>query len=108
MIKQVRKKIKKSFRELLIYHNNSLEYRAKLLTLMVAVNHEISPCEEKLLYLTACEIYENDEERAEILVEAVLEYFDKIVSNQSDSFNSLIARQIIVVFRHAVKIIKYR
>lgn len=90
MIKKVRRKIKKVFRELLLYHNSSLEYRAKVLTLIVAVNREISPCEQKLLYATACEIYDNDEERSEILVEAVLEYFDKIITNNGLDFEHLV------------------
>jgi len=90
MIKKLRRKIKKVFRELLLYHNNSLEYRAKLLTLVVSVNHEISPCEEDLLYETACEIYNQDEERAEILVEAVKEYFNKIITNNGLDFEHLV------------------
>jgi len=90
MIKKLRRKIKKVFRELLLYHNSSLEYRAKLLTLVVAVNHEISECEEELLYKTACEIYDNDDERAEILVEAVKEYFDKIITNNGLDFEHLV------------------
>nr|MCH9740591.1 hypothetical protein [Campylobacterota bacterium] len=63
---------------------------AKVLTLIVAVNREISPCEQKLLYATACEIYDNDEERSEILVEAVLEYFDKIITNNGLDFEHLV------------------
>lgn len=82
--------MKKVFRELLLYHNSSLEYRAKILTLVVAVNGEISECEEKLLYQTACDIYNNDEERSEILVEAVKEYFDKIRSDNGLDFEDLI------------------
>jgi len=90
MIKKLRRKIKKVFRELLLYHNSSLEYRAKLLTLVVSVNHEISLCEEELLYETACEIYDHDEERAEILVEAVKEYFNKIITNNGLDFEHLV------------------
>ncbi len=90
MIKKLQRKIKKVFRELLLYHNSSLEYRAKLLTLIVSVNREISPCEEKLLYKTACEIYNNDEDRAEILVEAVREYFNKIITNNGLDFEHLV------------------
>ena len=90
MIKKLRRKVKKVFRELLLYHNSSLEYRAKLLTLVVSVNHEISPCEEDLLYETACEIYNQDEERAEILVEAVKEYFNKIITNNGLDFEHLV------------------
>jgi hypothetical protein len=90
MIKKIKRKIKKVFRELLIYHNHSLEYRAKLLTLIVSINHEINECEEKLLYKIACDIYDNDEERAEILVEAVKEYFNKIITNNGLDFEHLV------------------
>ena len=90
MIKKIKRKVKKVFRELLLYHHSSLEYRAKVLTLVVAVNQEISPCEEELLYAIACEVYDNDEERAEILVEAVKEYFDKIISDNGLNFDHLV------------------
>jgi hypothetical protein len=90
MVKQVKRKVKKFFRELLLYHNSSLEYRAKLLTLVVAVNDKIGSCEEKLLYKIACDIYNNDEERAEILVEAVREYFDKIKTDNGLDFEHLV------------------
>ena len=90
MIKFIRKKIKKFFREFLLYHNSSLEYRAKVLTLVVAVNQKITPCEEELLSQTACKIYNQDEERSEILVETVKEYFEKIVTNNGLDFEHLI------------------
>ncbi len=90
MIKVIRKKIKKFFREFLLYHNSSLEYRAKVLTLVVAVNEKITPCEEELLYQTACKIYNNDEERSEILVEMVKEYFQKIITNNGLDFEHLV------------------
>jgi len=90
MVKKIRRKIKKVFRELLLYHHSSLEYRAKVLTLVIAVNNEITLCEEELLYATACEIYNNDEERVEILVEAVKEYFDKIITDNGLNFDHLV------------------
>ncbi len=90
MVKYIRKKIKKIFREFLLYHNSSLEYRAKVLTLVVAVNKQITPCEEELLLKTACKIYNQDEERSEILVETVKEYFQKIVTNNGLDFEHLI------------------
>jgi len=67
-----------------------LEYRAKVLTLIVAINGEISKCEEKMLYETAYQIYDNDEERSEILVDTVKEYFDKIVTNNGLDFEHLL------------------
>ena len=90
MVKHIRKKVKKFFREFLLYHNSSLEYRAKILTLVVAVNKQISPCEEELLLKTACKIYNQDEERSEILVETVKEYFQKIVTNNGLDFEHLV------------------
>jgi len=67
-----------------------LEYRAKILTLVVAVNGKITPCEEELLLKTARDIYNNDEERSEILVDAVKEYFEKIKSDNGLNFEDLI------------------
>ena len=90
MLKTIRKKIKKIFREFLIYHNSSLEYRAKILTLVVAVNQQITPCEEELLLKMACKIYNQDEERAEILVDTVKEYFEKIITNNGLDFEHLV------------------
>jgi len=90
MIKFIRKKIKKFFREFLLYHNSSLEYRAKVLTLVVAVNKKITPCEEELLYQTAYKIYHQDEERSEILVEMVKEYFQKIITHNGLDFEHLV------------------
>jgi len=90
MIKLFRRKVKKFFREFLLYHNSSLEYRAKVFTLVVAANEKISECEDKLLNELACDIYENDEERCEILVETVKEYFEKIITNNGLDFEHLV------------------
>lgn len=90
MIKLFRRKVKKFFREFLLYHHSSLEYRAKVFTLVVAANEHINECEEKLLNELACEIYKNDEERCDILVETVKEYFEKIITNNGLDFEHLI------------------
>ncbi|MCK5854146.1 MAG: hypothetical protein KAG56_02915 [Sulfurovaceae bacterium] len=90
MIKRVRRKIKKVFRELLLYHNSSLEYRAKVFTLVIASTGEMNRCEERLIEEISCDIYEKDEERSEILVEAVKEYLDKIITNNGLDFDHLV------------------
>ncbi|HIC78184.1 MAG TPA: hypothetical protein EYP02_03275 [Sulfurovum sp.] len=90
MIKRIRRKIKKVFRELLLYHNSSLEYRAKVFTLVIASTGEMNKCEEQLLEEISCNIYEKDEERSEILVEAVKEYHDKIITNNGLDFDHLV------------------
>jgi len=90
MLKFLRRKAKKFFREFLLYHSSSLEYRAKVFTLVVAANEMIHPCEEALLMELACDVYKNDEERCEILVEMVHEYFEKIITNNGLDFEHLV------------------
>jgi hypothetical protein len=92
IFKLIRRKIKKVFREFLVYHNSSLEYRAKVITLVLAINNEISECEEALLEKMALQIYNHDEERADILVETVKEYFVKIVTNNGLDFEHLVQK----------------
>lgn len=78
------------FRELLVYHHSSLEYRAKILTLMVSSNGEICPCEERALRVIANIVYEGDEERAELLVNTVKEYHQKIITDNGLDFEHMI------------------
>jgi IS1 family transposase len=80
----------KMFRELLVYHHSSLEYRAKVLTLMVSSNGDICECEKQKLKEIAKSIYTDDEERAELLIDTVNEYHTKIVTNNGLNFEDLI------------------
>jgi uncharacterized tellurite resistance protein B-like protein len=82
----------KMFREILVYHHSSLEFRAKLLTLMVSANGEMCECEKQKLKEIAHRIYENDHDRAELLVDTVYEYHYKIVTNNGLDFEHLIAQ----------------
>ena len=78
------------FRELLVYHHSSLEYRAKILTLMVSANGELCECEKQKLKEIAKVIYGDNEERANLLVDAVHEYHTKIMTNNGLDFEHLI------------------
>ena len=78
------------FREFLVYHHSSLEYRAKILTLMVSSNGEICECEKQILKEIAHEIYGKDIERAELLIDTIYEYHSKIVNNNGLNFEHLI------------------
>lgn len=78
------------FRELLVYHHSSLEYRAKVLTLMVSSNEMIDACEEQALKEIAHTIYFDDEERAELLIDTVKEYHDKIITENGLDFEHLV------------------
>jgi len=80
------------FRELLVYHNSSLEFRAKLLTLMISANGEVCECEKQKLKEIAHTIYADDQERAELLIDTVYEFHNKIVTNNGLNFEHLIAQ----------------
>ena len=80
------------FRELLVYHNSSLEFRAKLLTLMISTDDEINECEKQKLKEIAHTIYSENQERAELLIDTVYEYHTKIVTNNGLDFEHLIAQ----------------
>ena len=90
MFKSFKRNFMKMFREFLVYHHSSLEFRAKIITLMISSNGEISECEKQKLKEIAYSIYVNDEERAELLIGTVNEYHTKIITNNGLDFEHLI------------------
>jgi len=104
MFKKFRRKFNKMFREFLIYHNSSLEFRAKTLTLMIATDISISECEEEVLRESANKIYQNDTERAELLIDTVKEYFEKIKTKNGLDFEHLI----VLVQREVKEVKRFR
>jgi uncharacterized tellurite resistance protein B-like protein len=92
MFKTFKRNVMKMFREILVYHNSSLEFRAKLLTLMISSNNEINECEKQKLKEIAHAIYDDDQERAELLIDTVYEFHNKIVTNNGLDFEHLIAQ----------------
>jgi len=90
VFKSFKRNFMKMFRELLVYHHSSLEYRAKILTLMISANGELCECEKQKLKEIARSIYKDDEERAELLMDTVSEYHTKIMTNNGLDFEHLI------------------
>jgi len=90
MFKSFKRNVMKIFRELLVYHHSSLEYRAKILTLMISANGEICECEKQKLKEIAYSIYGDDQDRAELLIDAVNEYHTKIITSNGLDFEHLI------------------
>jgi len=79
------------FREIILYHSSSLAFRAKLLTLLVVGNGDtINACEEEKLQEIAQQMYPDDYDRAQVLIEAVHEFYDKITENNNLVYDSLI------------------
>lgn len=90
LFKSVKRIIMKMFRELLVYHHSSLEYRAKILTLMISSNGEICECEKQKLKEIAHSIYGDDQERAALLIDTIYEYHDKIITHNGLDFEHLV------------------
>ena len=90
LFKSLKRNIMKMFRELLVYHHSSLEYRAKILTLMISANGDMCECEKQKLKEIAHSIYGDDQERAELLIDTVNEYHTKIVTDNGLDFEHLI------------------
>ena len=78
------------FRDVFVYHNSSLEFRAKLFAAIIGANKKVDACEEKILEEIAREIYPDDEARANVLVFTTKEYVNKIVQNNGLDLNELI------------------
>ena len=90
MLTSLKRTIMKMFREFLVYHHSSLEFRAKLLTLMVSSNGEMCECEKQKLKEIANTIYHDDPDRAALLVDMVKEFHNKIVTDNGLNFEHLI------------------
>lgn len=78
------------FREFLVHNYSSLEYRAKILTLIISSNGEICECEKQKLKEIVESIYGDDYERAELLLDTVHEYHTKIITHNGLDFEHLI------------------
>ena len=79
----------RAFRELLLYHHNSLEFRAKLYAALIAANEKYGECELKIVEEAGLSIY-NDADRANTLRLTVEEYLEKIVDDNGLAIDELI------------------
>jgi len=80
------------FREIFVYHNSSLEFRAKLLAVVIGANKNIDECENELLLEVAKETYPDDIARVDVLVNTTKEFVSKIIENNGLNVNELILR----------------
>jgi len=67
-----------SFREILIYHHDSLEFRAKIYTLPIVVNIDCGNCEFEKLDDIVEEIYPESLRRQNTLILTIKEYIQKV------------------------------
>ena len=90
VLQNFRRMVRKMFREFLVYHHGSVEYRAKIFTLMISANGEMTECEKQKLKEIAFNIYKDDDDRAELLLDTVYEYHEKIITDNGLNFEHLI------------------
>lgn len=81
--------LRSAFREIIVYHNSSLEFRAKLFAIVAGADQKISENEEKIIRASALEIYHNDKNRATTLWLATKEYVTKIRKNNDLGIDEL-------------------
>jgi len=90
IIKKIKAVLLTVFREILVYHHSSLEFRAKLIAAMISSSNDINECEEKYLQEVAKKIYGKDEARVDVLINTVKEYAYKVIENNGLSIDELI------------------
>ena len=79
----------RAFRELLLYHHSSLEFRAKLFAALIAANENYSECELDIVQETGMALY-GEEDRANTLRLTVEEYLDKVFEDNGLAIDELI------------------
>ena len=99
-----------AFRELFVHHHGSLEFRAKLFALVIAANDN----SDLNVYITvkeiAMDIYQNDEDRANLLMLTTKELVKKVKDKNGLDVDMLVANiqnELKVVPRYAKKIDTY-
>ena len=81
--------LRSAFREIIVYHNSSLEFRAKLFAIVAGADEKISKDEERIIRESALKTYHNDENRATTLWLATKEYVTKIRRNNNLGIDEL-------------------
>jgi hypothetical protein len=96
-----------AFRELFVHHHGSLEFRAKIFALLLGVDEDFRVDNFIIVKNIALEIYQGDEERANLLLLTTKELVKKVHSNNAlnvDSLISAIQHELKMTPRYAKKI----
>jgi hypothetical protein len=79
-----------AFREIFVHHYNSLDFRAKVLALIIAANESPSVENFILVKQIANEVYKDDEDRANLLMLTTKELVDKINKTHTLTIDTLV------------------
>ncbi len=78
IFQKIKNYFRSAFREIIVYHNSSLEFRAKLFAIVAGASQQMTPEDEQIIMNAALDIYNDDENRAMTLWLATQEYYEKI------------------------------
>ena len=96
-----------AFRELFVHHHGSLNFRAKVFALLIGANKKPKVENYILVKDIALNIYNNDSDRANLLMVSTKELVQKIKDNNDLSIDDLvqnIQKELQIVPRYAKKI----
>jgi len=79
-----------AFRELFVHHHGSLEFRAKVFALVIAANENVKVENYIIVKEIGMQIYNNDEDRANLLMLSTKELVKKIKNNNGVNIDILI------------------
>ncbi|WP_415398137.1 hypothetical protein [Sulfurimonas sp. CS5] len=96
-----------AFRELFVHHHGSLEFRAKIFALLIVSNEEVDDESYEVVKNIGMNIYNNDEDRANLLMLSTKELVKKVQDNNGldiDTLVSHIQKELKIIPRYAKKI----
>jgi len=96
-----------AFREFFVHHHGSLEFRAKIFALLVVSNEDATIKSYDIVKNIGMKIYDNDEDRANLLMLSTKELVKKVEDNNGLDIDTLIAniqKELKIVPRYAKKI----
>ena len=96
-----------AFREFFIHHHGSLDFRAKIFALVISADRDAKVENYIIVKNIALDIYDNDEDRANLLMLATKELVQKVRDNNGlyiDTLVTHIQKELIIIPRYAKKI----
>jgi len=96
-----------AFREFFVHHHGSLEFRAKIFALVIAVNKKASVENFIIVKDIGMHIYDGDEDRSNLLMLSTKEMVQKVRDDNGldiDSLVSSIQKELKIIPRYAKKI----
>lgn len=96
-----------AFREFFVHHHGSLEFRAKIFALLIVSNEEVDDDSYQVVKNIGMDIYNNDEDRANLLMLSTKELVKKVQDNNGldiDTLVSHIQKELKIIPRYAKKI----